>query len=160
MTPNTKYVQGFENRFYIGDRVLQTENDGERNIFNGEVGFVENVFQNTKPEDTCLVARFKSTINGEDKLIEYKREDLSSLSLGYSMTIHRLQGSEYDYVIVALDESHKILLDRCMLYTAITRAKKLCILATQEAAFKEAMKTSKVNNRQTWLSLKVEQMSA
>lgn len=153
-TSETEFIQGCQNRFYIGDRVLQTENDNSRDIFNGEVGFVEEVFPNAKNDQTCLVARFKSTLNGEDKIIEYNREELNDLLLGYAMSVHRLQGSEYDYIIVAIDNTHYTLLDRCMLYTAITRAKKMCILVAQPEAFNRAMKINKTNNRQTWLSLK------
>ena len=159
-TDNTPFVQGIYNRFYIGDRILQTENDSDRDIYNGEIGYVESVFPDAKKEETCMVARFKSTLNGEDKVIEYDREELGSVLLGYSLTTHKLQGSEYDYIIVALDNTHYTLLDRCMLYTAITRAKKMCILVSQPDAFKRAMKYNKVNSRQTWLSLKYAAMSA
>lgn len=160
-TKHTEYVQGVANKFYIGDRILQTENDGKRDIYNGEVGYVEKVNPHAKNDEVCMVARFKSTINGEDKIIEYDREQLKSVLLSYAMSVHKLQGSEYDYIIVALDTSHYILLDRCMLYTAITRAKKMCILVSQPEAFRRAMKINKVNNRQTWLSLKYEgEMSA
>ena len=155
-TENTPFVQGIYNRFYIGDRILQTENDSDRDIYNGEIGYVESVFPNAKKEETCMVARFKSTLNGEDKIIEYDREELGSVLLGYALTSHKLQGSEYDYIIVAIDNTHYVLLDRCMLYTAITRAKKMCILVSQPEAFKHAMKYNKVNSRQTWLSLKYE----
>lgn len=153
-TENTPFIQGYANKFYIGDRILQTENDGSRDIYNGEVGYVEKVFPNAKGDEVCMVARFKSTLNGKDKIIEYDKEDLGSVLLGYAFTSHKLQGSEYDYILVALDSTHFTLLDRCMLYTAITRAKKMCILVSQPEAFKHAMRTNKVNNRQTWLSLK------
>jgi len=156
-TKHTEYIQGVTNKFYIGDRILQTENDGKRDIYNGEVGYVEKVNPHAKNDEVCMVARFKSTINGEDKIIEYNREQLKSVLLSYAMSVHKLQGSEYDYIIVALDTSHYILLDRCMLYTAITRAKKMCILVSQPEAFRRAMKINKVNNRQTWLSLKYEE---
>jgi exodeoxyribonuclease V alpha subunit len=155
-TENTPFVQGYANKFYIGDRILQTENDGKRDIYNGEIGYVENVFPNARKEEVCMVARFKSTLNGEDKIIEYNKEELGSVLLGYALTSHKLQGSEYDYIIVAIDNTHYVLLDRCMLYTAITRAKKMCILVSQPEAFKHAMKYNKVNSRQTWLSLKYE----
>lgn len=148
------YIQGIGNKFYIGDRILQTENDGARDIYNGEVGFVREVYPNAKPDEVCMVAVFKSTLSGQDKVISYDREELASVLLGYAMSVHRLQGSEYDYIITALDTTHYILLDRCMLYTAITRAKKMCILVAQPDAFNRAMKINKVNNRQTWLSLK------
>lgn len=159
-TENTEFVQGITNKFYIGDRILQTENDGKRDIYNGEMGYVEQVFPHAKNDEVCMVARFKSTINGEDKIIEYDREELKSVLLGYSMSIHKLQGSEYEYIIVALDTTHYMLLDRCMLYTAITRAKEKCILVSQSQAFRRAMKTNKTNDRQTWLSLKYKEMSA
>ena len=156
-TKHTEYVQGVTNKFYIGDRILQTENDGKRDIYNGEVGYVEKVNSHAKNDEVCMVAMFKSTINGEDKIIEYDREQLKNVLLGYAFSVHKLQGSEYDYIIVALDTSHYILLDRCMLYTAITRAKKMCILVSQPEAFRRAMKINKVNNRQTWLSLKYDE---
>ena len=159
-TEHTECIQGIVNKFYIGDRILHTENDGERDIYNGEVGFVEKVFPNVKNDETCMIARFKSTINGENKIIQYNREQLQSVSLGYCMTTHKMQGSEYDYIIIALDTTHYVLLDRCMLYTAITRAKKMCILVAQPEAFSRAMKINKTNNRQTWLRLKYkEEMS-
>ena len=153
-TKNTKYIQGYSNRFYIGDRILHTENDGERNIYNGEIGYVKDVNPSAKNDEICMVACFKSTLNGQDKIIEYTKEQLSSVLLGYSMSIHKLQGSEYDYIITVLDNTHYVLLDRCLLYTAITRAKKMCILVSQPEAFRYAMKHNKVNSRQTWLSLK------
>lgn len=153
-TDNTQSVQGAYNRFYIGDRILQTENDSNRDVYNGEIGYVIEVYPEAKKDETCMVARFKSTMNGEEKIIKYDRDELLSVLLGYAMTTHKMQGSEYDYVIVVLDNTHYVLLDRCMLYTAITRAKKMCILVSQPEAFQKAMKTNKVNNRQTWLSLK------
>ena len=160
-TEHIDYVQGVVNKFYIGDRILQTENDSSRDIYNGEVGYVDQVFPHAKSDEVCLIAKFKSTIKRKKKIIEYDREQLSNVLLGYAMSVHKLQGSEYDYVIIALDNSHYVLLDRCMLYTAITRAKKMCILVSQPSAFKRAMKINKTNDRQTWLSLKYEgEMSA
>lgn len=153
-TKNTPCVQGYQNKFYIGDRILQTENDSEKDIFNGEVGFVEEVYPEAKRDETAMVARFKSTLNGEDKVIEYNRDDLKSVLLGYSMSIHKAQGSEYDYVITVIDNTHFTLLDNCLLYTAITRAKKMSILIAQPEAFKRAMKNNFNRDRQTWLGLK------
>ena len=156
-TEFTPFIQGIQNRFYIGDRILQTENDGVRNIYNGEIGFVEQVFPNAKKTDTCMVARFKSTLREDDKIIEYTREQLASVVLGYAMSIHKMQGSEYDYVLVVIDNTHYALLDKCLLYTGITRAKKMCILVAEPEAFNRAMKTNHVMSRQTWLKLKTEE---
>ena len=154
-TKNTPYIQGLQNKFYIGDRILQIENDSERDIFNGEVGVVEEVYPNAKNDETIMVARFKSTLNGDDKIVEYSRDDLKTVLLGYSMSIHKSQGSEYDYVITVIDNTHFTLLDNCLLYTAITRAKKMSILVAQPEAFKRAMKNNFNRNRQTWLGLRI-----
>lgn len=146
------FVDSFYNKFYIGDRVIQIENDAKKDIYNGEVGYVESVFSKAKPNEVCLVANFIS--NNGVKVIEYKHDDLKTIQLGYALSIHRLQGSEYPYCIVVLDNTHYTLLDTCLLYTAITRAKKLCLLISQPDAFKRAMTTNKNVIRQTWLKLK------
>lgn len=153
-TKNTPCIQGYQNKFYIGDRVIQIENDSDRDIFNGEVGYVEQVFPDAKSDETIMVVRFKSTLTGDDKIVEYNREDLKTVLLGYSMSVHKAQGSEYDYVITVIDNTHYTLLDNCLLYTAVTRAKKMSILIAQPEAFKMAMKRNHTKARQTWLSLK------
>ena len=158
-TNSTPHIQGYRNEFYIGDRVIQIENDSDRDVYNGEVGFVEAVFPNAKSEETLMTVRFKSTLaNEEDKLVNYNREDLKTVLLAYALTVHKSQGSEYDYVIVVIDKTHYTLLDNCLLYTAITRAKKMCILVAQPEAFKRAMKNNFNRNRQTWLRLKFEEV--
>lgn len=154
---HTPFVNGVQNRFYIGDRIIQIENDAERNIYNGEVGVVEKVFPHAKDNDTIMVARFKSTLTDDDKIVEYDRENLKTALLGYAMTVHKSQGSEYDYVVIVIDNTHYSLLDNCLLYTAITRAKKMCILIAQPEAFNRAMKQNFNRSRQTWLRLKYEE---
>lgn len=156
-TNNTPCIQGLQNKFYIGDRVIQIENDADRDVFNGEVGFVDDVNPNAKQNDIVMTVRFKSTLADTDKLVSYTREDLKTILLGYVMTCHKSQGSEYDYVIVVIDNTHYALLDNCLLYTAITRAKKMCILIAQPEAFSRAMKHNFNRNRQTWLRLKYEE---
>lgn len=152
-TTSTPHIDGLNNSFYIGDRIIQTENDGSRDVYNGEIGFVQKVYPSAKKDETCMVATFKSTINSGVKVIEYNREQLNSVLLGYSMSIHKMQGSEYEYVIMVIDNTHYSLLDKCLLYTGITRAKKMCILIAEPEAFNRAMKMNHVMNRQTWLRL-------
>lgn len=157
-TDNTPCIQGIQNKFYIGDRVIQIENCADRDIYNGEVGFVEKVFPDAKDGDTVMTARFKSTLTEKDKIVDYNRSELSTVLLGYALTCHKSQGSEYDYVVVVIDNTHFTLLDNCLLYTAITRAKKMCILVAQPEAFRRAMKQNFNRNRQTWLRLKYEEV--
>lgn len=155
-TKNKPYVSNLNNKFFVGDKIIQIENDSDRNIYNGEIGFVEVVNPQAKENDVAMIARFKSTLTEEDKIIEYKKDELNTALLGYVMSVHRSQGSEYDYVIIAIDNTHFTLLDNCLLYTAITRAKKMCILVAQPEAFRKAMKQNFNRNRQTWLRLKYE----
>lgn len=155
-TNNAHCIQGLLNKFYVGDRVIQIENDADRDVFNGEVGYVEDVYPQAKNNETIMIVRFKSTLTSDDKLVEYTRDDLKTVLLGYATTCHKAQGSEYDYVIVVIDNTHFTLLDNCLLYTAITRAKKMCILIAQPEAFNRAMKQNFNRNRQTWLRLKYE----
>ena len=105
-----------------------------------------------------MTARFKSTLTEKDKIVDYNRSELSTVLLGYALTCHKSQGSEYDYVVVVIDNTHFTLLDNCLLYTAITRAKKMCILVAQPEAFRRAMKQNFNRNRQTWLRLKYEEV--
>lgn len=155
-TNNAHCIQGLLNKFYVGDRVIQIENDADRDVFNGEVGYVEDVYPQAKNNETIMTVRFKSTLTNDDKLVEYTKDDLKTILLGYATTCHKAQGSEYDYVIVVIDNTHFTLLDNCLLYTAITRAKKMCILIAQPEAFNRAMKQNFNRNRQTWLRLKYE----
>ena len=152
---NEPCVHSYTNDFYVGDRVIQVENNAEKDVFNGEVGFVEKVYPNSK--EVVLTARFKSTLTDTDKLVDYSADELKTLMLGYCLSIHKSQGSEYDYVIVTIDNTHYALLDNCILYTAITRAKKACVLIAQPEAFSRAMKNNFNRSRQTWLRLKYEE---
>ena len=90
-------------------------------------------------------------MNDQTKVISYTRSELDQLDLAYAMTIHKSQGSGYKTVIILIDMTHYTLLDTCLLYTAITRAKKRCLLLAEPQAFKMCMDNNKSKNRQTWL---------
>ena len=121
-----------------------------------DLGIETHCFSNVEPDfiHEAFDVFHNISIFEKDKIVDYTRDELKTVLLGYSMSVHRVQGSEYDYAIVVIDNTHFTLLDRCLLYTAITRAKKMCILVAQPTAFKMAIKRSFSNNRQTWLSLK------
>lgn len=115
-------------RFCVGDRVMQMRNDYERNIFNGDIGTVEEF------DETFL------TVNFDGAAKKYKRFDLKWLSLAYAMTIHKSQGGEFPAVIIPVPSNSRML-TRNLLYTAITRAKKLCILVGHREAIVRAVQT-------------------
>jgi exodeoxyribonuclease V alpha subunit len=149
-----KSISGFEITFKLGAKVVQTVNDYDRNVFNGEIGYITEInerYEGKKKEEYCVVTY--TDIFGKDKLIEYTKKELTALDLAYTMTVHKLQGAGRKIVIGIIDNTHHQLLDNCMLYTLLTRAKKRCLLLAEPQAFLQCIRTSH-NNRNTWMMLK------
>lgn len=137
--------------YLVGSKVMQVDNNYEKNVFNGEVGYITKIeeVQNGKEKTLEFTVEFK--MNDQTKVITYTRNELDQLDLAYAMTIHKSQGSGYKTVIIIIDMTHYTLLDTCLLYTAITRAKKRCLLLAEPQAFKMCMDNNKSKSRQTWL---------
>lgn len=129
-----------------GDRVVQQVNDYEREVFNGDLGTVWSVDQ----EEQHVVVQFA------DRMVSYDYADLHELALAWALTIHKSQGSEYPAIIILLYPQHYLLLSRNLLYTALTRAKRLAILVGPVRAIGMAMKRSHDHQRYTAL---VQQLS-
>lgn len=104
--------------FRQGDRVMQLRNNYDKDVFNGDLGYVESV---DMEERTLLV-------NFEERLVEYEASELDELTLAYATTIHKSQGSEYPIVVMPVLMTHYVMLQRNLIYTGITRAKKICVL--------------------------------
>lgn len=104
--------------FRQGDRVMQARNNYDKDVFNGDLGYVESV---DMEERTLLV-------NFEERLVEYEASELDELTLAYATTIHKSQGSEYPIVVMPVLMTHYVMLQRNLIYTGITRAKKICVL--------------------------------
>ncbi len=151
-----KSISGFEMTFKLGAKVMQTVNDYDKNVFNGEIGYITEInerYEGKKKEEYCVVTY--TDIFGKDKLIEYTKKELGALDLAYAMTVHKLQGAGRKTVIGIIDNTHHQLLDNCMLYTLLTRAKKRCLLLAEPEAFLQCIRTSH-NNRNTWMMLETE----
>lgn len=149
-------IEGFDTTFKLGAKVMQTVNDYDKNVFNGEIGYVTKIserYDGKKKEEYCEVTY--TDIFGKDKIIEYTKKELAALDLAYAMTVHKLQGAGRKTVIGIIDNTHHQLLDNCMLYTLLTRAKKRCLLLAEPEAFLQCIRTSH-NNRNTWMMLKTE----
>jgi exodeoxyribonuclease V alpha subunit len=131
-------VKGYR-RFRVGDRVMQTRNNYEKEIFNGDVGIIVKF----DPEFREVHVDF----DGEIKIYDFYEVD--ELSLAYAISIHKAQGSEYPAVIIPLFTQHYVLLERNLLYTAITRAKKLVILVGMKKALYIALGRSTSKKRYT-----------
>lgn len=128
--------------FRVGAKVIQRTNDYEKGVFNGEMGYIINVY-----EDKSVLIDF-----GNGKKLLFNHGDLANLELAYALTVHVTQGSGYDNVIILIDNTHYKLLDSCLLYTAITRARKKCLLIAEPSAFDKCIR-NKASERKTWLSL-------
>ena len=127
--------------FKIGDRVMQISNNYEKLVFNGDMGIIEDI----NMEDKIIFVRYY------ERVIEYAYDELNELMLAYAISIHKSQGSEFSAVIIPIFTQHFTLLQRNLLYTAITRAKKLCIFIGQVKAVAMAIKNNKSINRKTFL---------
>ena len=127
--------------FREGDRVMQIRNNYDKDVFNGDLGYVSKV----DLEDRMLLADF------DGKSVEYDVSELDELSLAYATTIHKSQGSEYPVVIIPVLMTHYVMLQRNLIYTGITRAKKICILIGSPKALAYAIRNMTVLKRNTRL---------
>ena len=138
-----QYIEHSDTCFKLGAKVMQNVNDYNKGVFNGEIGYITYI-----EKEKCIVT-FKSP--GEQvKEIEYKKSDLNNLELAYAMTTHKMQGSGIKTVIGIIDSTHYQLLDNCMLYTLLTRAKKRCLLLAEPSAFLRCVRNTN-NARNTWI---------
>lgn len=126
----------------VGDRVMQLRNNYDLGVFNGDIGRIASV----NLEERTLSVRF------DERTVAYDREDIDELSLAYACSIHKSQGSEFPAVIVALHTQHFVLLRRNLLYTAVTRGKKLTVLVGSRRALAIAVKNAGVQKRCTRLA--------
>lgn len=136
--------------FRVGDRVMQLKNDYERDVFNGDVGFVASVD----------VTNVTLTVSFDGRTLTYSDAELDALTLAYATSIHKSQGSEYPAVIVPLLTAHFVMLSRNLLYTAVTRARKVCVLVADPKAIDLALSELKREQRATTLAERIRGASA
>jgi exodeoxyribonuclease V alpha subunit len=134
-------VEKFGTAFAIGDKVMQVENDYDKEIFNGDVGFVEAI----DPELGEMM------INFDGRSVTFAFGELDQVVLAYATTIHKAQGSEYPVVVIPVMTQHYAMLQRNLLYTGVTRGKRLVILLGQKRAVAIAVKN--ISGRRRWSKL-------
>ncbi len=131
---------------HIGDKVMQLRNDYDKGVFNGDMGLVASIDVHT----SVVVVEFGEGTFRQS--VSYEPHELEALTLAYAISIHRAQGSEYPAVIVPLVMQHAILLQRNLLYTALTRARRLCVLVGEQRALYRAVQNDAVTQRYTTLT--------
>jgi len=138
----------------VSDKVMQTRNDREKGVFNGDIGVItEYKHSDERKELWSVVVKF------DDKEVEYKMDELCDLDLAYATTVHKSQGSEYPIVVIPVSMAHYAMLKRNLLYTAITRAKNICILVGTEQAISAMVANNDIEKRNTKLRERLIQYS-
>ncbi|MCH2388966.1 MAG: ATP-dependent RecD-like DNA helicase, partial [Opitutales bacterium] len=127
--------------FKVGDKVIQNRNNYDLGVFNGDIGIIESV----NLEDGSLSVDF------DRRSVQYQKTDLIDLALAYAVSIHKSQGSEYPVVIIPLLKAHFMMLQRNLIYTAVTRGRKKAIIVGDPAAFAMAVRSSESKTRRTLL---------
>jgi exodeoxyribonuclease V alpha subunit len=140
--PGEHSVEKFGSAFSVGDKVMQIENNYDREVYNGDIGYVAAIDR----EEDELVAEF------DGRLVRYPFGELDELVLCYATTIHKSQGSEYPVVVIPLSTQHYMMLKRNLIYTGITRGKRLVVLVGQKRALAMAVKGKRDERR--WSKLR------
>lgn len=126
--------------FRFGDKVMHIRNNYQKNVFNGDIGFIQDINNE------------KLTVDYFDHIVTYEKNELNELTLAYASSVHKSQGSEYKVVIIPLSTSHYIMLQRNLLYTAITRAKQKVIIIGSKKALMTAVQSNRTQKRYTLLA--------
>lgn len=143
------------NIFREGDKVMCTSNDYSNNVFNGDVGIIKTIKAKIDDFDDDADDKKKETyfsVDFGDREVFFPLKSIDNFTLSYAMTIHKSQGSEYDIVVMPLLNQNYVMLQRNLLYTGLTRAKKVFVLVGQRTAVRTAVHTLKVIKRNTHLA--------
>ena len=134
--------RGFQG-FRIGDRVMQLKNDYESDVYNGDIGKIVQTVGN------------KTIVDFDGRLVEVKRQNLENLALAYACTVHKSQGSEYPAVICAFLRSQSFMLQRNLIYTALTRARRVAVFITDQYTLRAAIGNNRPSARYTRLAERI-----
>jgi exodeoxyribonuclease V alpha subunit len=142
LNPTGESVTRGSRTFRVGDKVMQVRNNYDLNVFNGDIGRVRSL----DPVEQEVQVEF------DGRAVKYDYSDLDELVLAYACSIHKSQGSEYPCVIIPVHTQHYVMLQRNLLYTGITRAKRLVVLVGSKRALAIAVKNNKLDERHTMLA--------
>lgn len=147
LNPRGDEVERFGITYRTGDKVMQTENDYDKDVYNGDIGRIKAI----DTEASELLVEF------DGRRVVYDFRELDELVLSYAITIHKSQGSEYPCVVIPMHTQHFVLLQRSLIYTAITRAKKLVIILGTKKALNLAITRAESRDRITTLAQRLQE---
>ncbi len=156
LTPDAPGLTRGGRTFRCGDKVMQVRNDYDKDVFNGDIGRVDRVQGAVAGEPgeagaggDALVVRF------DDREVRYEYDELDELQLAYAATVHKSQGSEYPAVVIPIHTQHFVMLQRNLLYTAVTRARRLVVLVGTRKALALAVRNGDVAQRCSRLDVRL-----
>ena len=146
MNPSKIFLRRGGTQYRLKDKVMQIRNDYDKEVFNGDIGTITKV----DVEERELTVLF------EEREVVYDVTELDELALAYAVTIHKSQGSEYPIVVMPFTMSHFVMLQRNLLYTGVTRAKKILVLVGEKKAVYYAIKNETTTGRNTCLARRLQ----
>ena len=149
LRPGEPEIERFGYRFRLRDKVIQTENDYEKEVFNGDIGLIASI----DPTEREVVIRYDS------RLVAYDFGELDEISPAYAISIHKSQGSEFPVVVIPLAMQQYLLLERNLIYTGITRGKRLVMVVGEPKAFQIAVRKNDTRLRHSGLQDRLKQYS-
>jgi exodeoxyribonuclease V alpha subunit len=148
--PHKGVVRSGTHLFREGDKVMQIKNNYQTMIFNGEMGRILRI----DAEERQVLVQFSDEQG--DKAVSYGPEDLDELALAYAVSVHKSQGSEFPAIVLPVTTQHFIMLQRNLLYTALTRAKRLAVLVGTKKAVAIAVKNNRIDVRYSLLDRRLQ----
>jgi exodeoxyribonuclease V alpha subunit len=143
LNPKGQVLQRGGAQFRVGDKVMQIRNNYDKDVFNGDMGRI------------LAIEEDMVSVNFQDRPVIYELSELDELDLAYAVSVHKSQGAEYKAVVMPLTTQHYMMLQRNLLYTAITRAKGLVVLVGTQKALGMAVKNNVVSQRHTTLAERI-----
>jgi exodeoxyribonuclease V alpha subunit len=143
LTAGAPGIQRGARLYRVGDKVMQVRNDYDKEVWNGDIGVIARA--ETSDGAASLTVRFEE--RDGDREVEYDSDELDELALAYAATVHKSQGSEYAAVVVPVHTQHFVMLQRNLLYTAVTRGKRLVVLVGSRKALGLAVRNADVSLR-------------
>lgn len=141
LNPNGFEISRMGRKFRVGDKIMQIRNDYDKEVYNGDIGTIKNIDSENQTVSVQI----------DEKIVNYEFAEMDELILAYAVSIHKSQGSEYPVVVIPLSMSHYMMLQRNLVYTGITRGKKLVIIVGSKKAMFLSVKNNQVAERYTWL---------
>lgn len=146
LNPNKIMIEKMGNTFKLGDKVMHLKNNYQKDVFNGDIGTIYDIDKKAQ----------MLSVNYYGRIVDYDFSEMDEISLAYAISVHKAQGSEYPAVIIPIMMQHFVLLQRNLLYTAITRGKKLVVIIGSRKALLTALKNDSPQKRLSRLAEKLE----